>query len=221
MNAEYVQGWLLDILDPDSKNDMSLAVWRTDPVISGITNCVGDLGTHIENYVSYLTGLKIHRLLATRDKYNQPLELNANIIVEYDNGAHGAYWCSQIAEGHCNGFVVRIYGDKGALEGMQEDPEVVRYTPKGEATRLIHRGTAAIHEKAGAFARIPSGHPEGLFVAFANIHREFLNAVDAKKHGKDYSCFDFPTISDGVKGVKFIHAVVDSADGGSQWVTIK
>ena len=221
VNAEYVQGWLLDILDPESKNDMSLAVWRTDPVISGITNCVGDLGTHIENYISYLTGLKIHRLLATRDKYNQPLELNANIIVEYDNGAHGAYWCSQIAEGHCNGFVVRVYGDKGALEWMQEDPEVVRYTPKGEAMRLIHRGMPAIHEKAGAFARIPSGHPEGLFVAFANIHREFLNAVDAKKHGKDYSCFDFPTISDGVMGVKFIHAVVDSADGGSQWVTIK
>ena len=72
-----------------------------------------------------------------------------------------------------------------------------------------------------SYARIPSGLPEGLFVAFANIHKEFLNAVEAKKQGKDYSCFDFPTISDGVNGVKFIHAVVDSADGGSQWVTIK
>ena len=74
---------------------MNMAVWRTDPKLSGIANCIGDIGTHIENYVAYITGLKIRRVLATRDKFGKALELNANMIVEYDNGAHGVFCSSQ------------------------------------------------------------------------------------------------------------------------------
>ena len=218
VNAEYAQDWLLDELDPSSAGDTNLAVWRTDPKLSGISNCVGDIGTHIENYVSYVTGLKIRRLLATTDTYGKALDLNANVILEYENGAHGAYWCSQVAAGHCNGLAVRIFGDRGSLEWAQENPEVVRYTPRGEAPRLINRGTGAVQEKAGAFGRIPSGHPEGLYVAFANLYREFLNALEARKAGKDASGFDYPTVAMGVEGVRFVHAVIESAAKGSCWV---
>lgn len=220
VNAEYVQDWLLDELDPASTGDTNLAVWRTDPKVSGISNCVGDIGTHIENYISYITGLKIKRLLATTDKYGKALDLNANIILEYENGAHGAYWCSQVAAGHCNGLAVRIYGDKGSLEWVQENPEVVRYTPKGEAPRMINRGTGAVKEKAGAFGRIPSGHPEGLYVAFANLYKEYISAIEARKAGRDVSGFDFPTVSMGVEGVKYVHAVIESACADSKWVEL-
>lgn len=221
VNAEYVQDWLLDELDPESTGDTNLAVWRTDPKLSGISNCVGDIGTHIENYVAYITGLRIRRLLATTDKYGKALDLNANITVEYDNGAHGAYWCSQVAAGHCNGLAVRVYGDKGSLEWAQENPEVVRYTPKGEAPRIINRGTGAVREKAGAFGRIPSGHPEGLYVAFANLYREYLNAIEAKKAGGDASGFDYPTVDMGLEGVKYVHAVIESAANNSKWVELQ
>ena len=221
VNAEYAQDWLLNELDPNSTGQTNIAIWRTDPSQSGIANCIGDIGTHIENYVAYITGRKIRRVLATRDKFGKALELNANMIVEYDNGAHGAYWCSQVAAGHCNGLAVRVYGDKGSLEWVQENPEVVRFTPVNEAPRIINRGTAAVTEKASAFGRIPSGHPEGLYVAFANLYREYLNAIEAKKAGRDASGFDFPTVDMGLDGVKFVHAVVESADNGSKWVDIR
>lgn len=220
VNAEYAQDWLIDELDPDNTNALNMAVWRTDPKMSGAANCVGDIGTHIENYVSYLTGLKIKRLLATTNTFGKALDLNANIIVEYDNGANGAYWCSQIAAGHCNGLAVRIYGDKGSLEWAQENPEVVRYTPKNEAPRYINRGTAAVTEKAGAFGRIPSGHPEGLYVAFANLYKEYVNALIAKKNGEDASIYDYPTVDAGLEGVQFIEAVVKSAANNSAWVEL-
>ena len=220
VNAEYAQDWLIDELDPNNTSDLNMAVWRTDPNMSGAANCVGDIGTHIENYVSYLTGLKIKRLLATTNTYGKALDLNANIIVEYDNGANGAYWCSQVAAGHCNGLAVRIYGDKGSLEWVQENPEVVRFTPKNDAPRYINRGTAAVTEKAGAFGRIPSGHPEGLYVAFANLYKEYVNALIARKNGEDDSCFDYPTVDAGLEGVQFIEAVVKSAANNSAWVEI-
>lgn len=220
VNAEYAQDWLLDELDPGSAGETNLAVWRTDPRFSGISNCVGDIGTHIENYVAYVTGLRIRRLMATTDKYGKALDLNANITVEYENGAHGAYWCSQVAAGHCNDLVVRVFGDRGSLEWVQENPEVLRYTPRGEAPQHIHRGTGAVREKAAAVGRIPSGHPEGLYVAFANLYREYLNAIEAKKAGKDASGFDYPTLDMGLEGVKYVHAVVESAADGSKWVEL-
>ncbi len=220
VNAEYAQDWLLGELATGNNTQTNIAVWRTDPAVSGAANCVGDIGTHIENYVHYVTGLKIKRLIATTNKYGKALDLNANIIVEYENGVNGAYWCSQVAAGHYNGLAVRVYGDKGALEWVQEDPEHLRYTPVDGATQLLARGTGCIKEKAAAQGRLPSGHPEGLVTAFANIYRNYVSALVAKKNGADAEVYDYPRVEDGVNGVRFVKAVVESAANGSTWVEV-
>ena len=220
VNAEYAQDWLLGELATGNNTQTNIAVWRTDPAVSGAANCVGDIGTHIENYVHYVTGLKIKRLVATTNKYGKALDLNANIIVEYENGVNGAYWCSQVAAGHYNGLAVRVYGDKGALEWAQEDPEHLRYTPMDGATQLLARGTGCIKEKAAAQGRLPSGHPEGLVTAFANIYRNYVSALVAKKNGADAEVYDYPRVEDGVNGVRFVKAVVESAANGSKWVEV-
>lgn len=220
VNAEYVQDWLINELAPTDGAQENLSVWRKDPSQSGISNCVGDIGSHIENYVHYVTGLNIKRLLATTNTYGHALDLNSNIIVEYENGVNGAYWCSQIAMGHLNGLVVRVFGDQGSLEWQQEHPDYLRYTPKGGAPQTLSRGDGYISEKAGAGSRIPVGHPEGLYVAFANIYKNFISAVIDRKNGKDVSAADFPTVEEGLSGVRFIHAVVDSAKNNSAWVEL-
>ena len=220
VNAEYAQDWLLGELATGNNTQTNIAVWRTDPAVSGAANCVGDIGTHIENYVHYVTGLKIKRLIATTNKYGKALDLNANIIVEYENGVNGAYWCSQVAAGHYNGLAVRVYGDKGALEWVQEDPEHLRYTPMDGATQVLARGTGCIKEKAAAQGRLPSGHPEGLVTAFANIYRNYVSALVAKKNGADAEVYDYPRVEDGVNGVRFVKAVVESAANGSKWVEV-
>ncbi|MDR1620265.1 MAG: Gfo/Idh/MocA family oxidoreductase, partial [Clostridiales bacterium] len=169
VNAEYAQDWLIDELSPESRgNEKNISVWRTDPEKSGIANCVGDIGSHIENMVSYLTGLKIKRLLATTNKYGHALDLNANILVEYENGVNGGYWCSQVASGRMNGLVARIYGSLGSIEWEQHYPDYLRYTPKGQAPQILSRGCSYIGEDAAANSRLPFGHPEGLIIGFAN-----------------------------------------------------
>ena len=219
VNAEYAQDWLLDELSPTNA-ETNLSVWRKDPKFSGISNCVGDIGTHIENYIHYVTGFKIKRLCATTNNYGHPLELNANMIVEYENGVNGAYWCSQIAAGKLNGLSVRIYGSLGSIEWQQEHPDYVHYTPKGGATQILSRGNSYITEKAGSYSRIPAGHPEGLYIAFANIYKNFITAVIKNKAGEDTSELDFPSVKDGANGVKFVHAVIESSKNDSKWVTI-
>jgi len=217
INAEYAQDWLIDELSNNEAKNNNLSVWRKDPKYSGIANCVGDIGTHIENYVHYVTGLKIKRLLATTNSYNNKLDLNANIIVEYENGVNGAYWCSQIAAGRSNGLVVRIYGSLGSLEWEQQNPDYLRYTEKGKAPSILSRGDIYIGEKSANYSRIPVGHPEGLYVAFANIYKDFITALTSKNNGETNFEIAFPTVSDGLNGIKFVHAVVDSAKDGSVW----
>ena len=222
VNAEYAQEWLIDELGESDPGTAKLSGWRSDPKVAGISNCVGDIGTHIENTVHYLTGLGIKRILATTNAFGKALDMNANMIVEYDNGANGAYWCSQVACGNLNGLAVRIYGSLGSLEWQQHYPDYVRYTPKGRAPETLSRGTGYIAEAAHANNRLPSGHPEGLYVGFANIYRNFISSVIKKMNGQPLTDndLDFPTVIDGLSGVRFIHAVIESGRRDAAWVDV-
>ncbi len=223
VNAEYAQDWLLDELSEENKgSDKNLSVWRTDPASSGISNCVGDIGTHMENMVHYLTGLSIKRLSATVNRYGHALDLNANMLVEYENGVNGAYWCSQVAAGRMNGLLVRIYGTEGSLEWEQHFPDYVKYTPKGQPTQTLSKNNSYITEKAGGYARVPSGHPEGYYIGFANTYKNIISAILKKKNGQALTAedMDFPTVEDGLNGVKFVHAVIDSAAADSKWINL-
>ena len=163
--AEYPQEWLIDMLG-DQSTTTKLSGWRFLPDIAGSSNCVGDIGTHIENVVAYVTGLKIKRVAAAVDYFGQELDLNANILVEYDNGARGNYWCSQVSMGHYNDLVFRIFGTEGSLEWHQEDPERLKVCLKGQPMQYYYRGTGDIYGNAQANQRVPSGHVEGFHAAF-------------------------------------------------------
>lgn len=222
VNAEYVQDWLIDELGKPNDGTTKLSVWRSDPKKSGISNCVGDIGTHIEYAVQYVTGLKIKRVAATIDRYGKELELNANMLVDYEGGVKGAYWCSQVAAGKLNGLCLRIYGSEGSLEWEQHYPDYLKYTPKGRPTETLSRGCGYITEEAGSYSRLPCGHPEGLTIAFANIYKNVNSAVIKKKETGVYTPgeFDFPTVDDGLEGVKFVHAVIESGDNDAKWVNM-
>ncbi len=222
VNAEYLQEYLVDDVGAGDQAMVKLSSWRKDPDVAGISNCVGDIGSHIEHTVAYMTGLKLKRVAALMDRFGQPLDLNANILVEFENGAHGVYSCSQVCVGHMNGLAVRIFGTLGAIEWVQENPNVLYVTKKGQPTQIYNRGMGYISEEAAAFSRIPSGHPEGLFVAFANIYKAFIGAVLKTENGEPLTeaDLDFPDLDAGINGVKFIHACVESGNRDAAWVEI-
>jgi len=222
VNAEYLQEWLIDEIGNGDESTTKLSVWRMDPKLSGISNCVGDIGTHIENTVAYITGLKTVKVAAVLDNFGLELDLNANILVEFDNGAHGVFSCSQICIGHANGLVIRIFGTEGAIEWKQEEPNYLFVTKKGQPKQIYNRGMGYIEGRAALLNRLPSGHPEGLMVAFANIYHEIIQAILSVENGEQILVdeLDFPKVSDGLEGVKFIHAVVESSKNNSIWTDI-
>ncbi len=221
VNAEYPQEWLAT---RSEDTDNRQAKWRTDPKLSGASNCVGDIGSHIENLVSTMTSLKIRRVSARLDVFveNRVLDDNASIMVDYEGGAKGLYWSSQIAVGSDNALRIRIYGSKGSISWFQEDPDHFQLSLLGEPTRIYSRGRDEFSQPAQKFSRLPSGHPEGLFEAFANIYKAYtdtlLKVLD--KEDVDLSQADFPTVSQGADGVRFIEACVLSSRQDSAWIDL-
>jgi predicted dehydrogenase len=217
--AEYPQDWLTTPLENE---DNRQAVWRTDPKQAGKGGAVGDIGSHIENLVSYLSGLKISSLCARLDTFvaGRKLDDNGSIMVNYEGGAKGLYWCSQIAVGWDNALSVRIFGDKGSIEFHQENPNYLKIAYLDRPTVWISRGRDALSARAASVSRIPAGHPEGYYEAFANIYVSFIDAVCKKKTGEKVTDedLDFPNAEDGVQGVRFISKCVESAQKGAVWV---
>jgi predicted dehydrogenase len=219
VNAEYPQEWLATPLE---RTGQKQALSRTDPLRAGISNCVADIGTHVENMVAHLTGLEIQSLCARLDVMGEgrSLDTNASIMVDYKGGAKGLYWSSQIAIGHDNGFRVRIYGTKAAVEWVQEDPNHVRMAFIDRPVEILSRGRDKMYPKAQALSRIPSGHPEGYFECFANLYSVFLAALGKKKRGEPITPddLDFPGVEEGVRGVRFIEKCVESSNKGATWI---
>ncbi len=222
INGEYLQEYLVDDIGNTDKEMLQLSSWRKDPAVSGGSNCVGDIGSHIEHTVSYITGLELKKVCAVLDSYGQPLDLNANILVEFDNGCHGVFASSQVCVGHMNGLVVRIFGTKGAIEWVQETPNVLSLTLKGQPTQIVNRGMGYIHPEVAAMERLPFGHPEGLYEAFANMYRQYTAAVLKKVNGEELTeaDLDFPNADDGIRGVKFITACLKSSREGAVWTEV-
>jgi len=221
VNAEYAQEWLASPIEATGQKQ---ATWRTDPKLTGKSNCVGDIGSHIENMVSYVTGLKIERLCARLDVFGdgRVLDDNASILVDYAGGAKGMYWSSQIAVGHDNGLRFRIYGTQGTLEWFVENPNTLTFRPLGKPVEIWSRGRDAFSPHAQAYSRIPSGHTEGYYEAFANLYATFCRALSAVKAGRAPAPddLDFPTIAEGIDGVRFIDKCVESSRQGSVWVSL-
>jgi len=216
--AEYPQGWLADRAeDTDNKQ----AQWRVDPERAGLSCCVGDIGTHVENMVHYVTGLEIDRLSASLDSFveGRKLDDNARINIEYKGGAKGIYWSSQIAISEENGLKFRIYGTKGALEWEQEKPNVLVYKRKDLPTQIYTRGNGYLSVSAQQLTRIPAGHPEGYFEAFGNLYKNYCQKLSAKKNGKAITeNVTFTDVVDGTRGIKFVHDCVKSSNQDGAWV---
>lgn len=218
VQVEYPQDWLSTALEQSGQKQ---AAWRTDPTRAGAGGSLGDIGTHAFHLAEFITGLQVESLLADLAALvpGRRLDDNAQILLRFTGGARGALWASQVAVGHENGLRIRVYGDIAGLEWFQEQPNQLRFSPLGEAPRLLSRGGAGIGASATAATRIPGGHPEGFLEAFATLYRDFADQLTARRAGDDASIRSslVPGIDAGVRGVRFVQAAVESAADGNVW----
>lgn len=221
VQVEYLQDWLLQPLEATGNKQAS---WRTDPSRSGPAGCVGDIGTHAFHLAEFVSGLRVNRVAGALSTLvpGRRVDDDAEVMLHFDGGARGTLWASQVATGHENGLRLRVYGERASLEWHQETPNQLRLASFGEPARLLTRGgpqTGALGTQA---IRIPPGHPEGYIEAFAQLYRDVADRIAAAAQGAEPppAALLAPDGGDGLRGVRFVHAVLASSAGGMRWVEL-
>jgi predicted dehydrogenase len=221
--VEYPQGWLSTAIEQSGQKQAS---WRTDPKQSGKAGSVGDIGTHAGNLAEYISGLRISEVCADVSIYvkGRLLDDDANVLIRFDKDAKGILHCSQVCAGDENNLNIRIYGETGGIEWHQQEPNTLLVKRLGKPMETYRAGgdKSYLGNEAMANIRTPGGHPEGYIEAFANIYRNVAMVIQAKLDNRkpDEVFNDFPTIHDGVKGMKLIDAIIESGSSNQKWIKL-
>lgn len=219
VRAGHPEDWVISSVPEEPAGNLP---WRFDPNVAGESLCCADLGTHAEQLIEQFTGLTIRRVLA---KFNTwpaylPLETNVTALLDLGDGITGELWASQIAIGkECSPYIY-VVGTKGALEWNHEKPDILKYTELNGPTQLLSAGRDYMGAESRSITRVAAGHHEGYFEVFGNIYRPFCENLLALKEGKAYEGLSYPTIREGLNGMKFIHACVESEKRGNIWIDL-
>ena len=215
VDARYYQGWINPIIHDKSKRS---TVWRLDPKKAGISSCMGDIGVHAFNMIEFTTGLKIKSLLCDFNYLydDNQMDVDGTVLIRMDSHVKGVIRASQVATGEENGLAISIYGEKGGLRWEQERPNFLYRLSDTEQLQVYKPGHDYNSELSLDGTKLPAGHPEGIFDAMGNIYRGVARAI----RGEAYNSGEFPTMTDGVRGLNFIEATVASHKGGNVWVDL-
>ncbi|MBM4015125.1 MAG: Gfo/Idh/MocA family oxidoreductase [Planctomycetes bacterium] len=212
--VEYLQGWLSDKLEDSGQKQ---AKWRSDPKQSGACGAMGDIGTHAANLAEHIAGSPLDSLYARLTTFvpGRLLDDDGMVLFKLKNGANGTLSASQVCVGRENGLMIRVFGTKGGLQWEQEKPNDLQVWWKDKAPELWRPGNGWVDAEAKTLQRIPPGHPEGYLEAFANLYKSFALAI----RGQPDISAPFPTVSDGLAGMKFLRACVKSSKE-DRWVGV-
>ncbi|HSG96308.1 MAG TPA: Gfo/Idh/MocA family oxidoreductase, partial [Afifellaceae bacterium] len=198
------------------------AQWRMTPSIAGPSSVLGDIGTHAHHLARFITGLELQAVSADLQTMvpGRTGDDNANMNLRFEGNVRGQLWASFVAAGLGNGLRIRVFGDRGSLEWQQERPDELWIRPDRKPQRLMRRGEAWLSESAHDASRMKLGHPQGILEAFANFYNDVAAAIHERDCGQNASGRqpDFATARDGVLGLKFVEAAVESNANNGGWV---
>lgn len=216
IDVQYYQGWINPVIHDDEKR---ASTWRLQPDKSGISCCIGDIGTHAFDMIEFVSGLRVEKVLADLNYVyeDNKMDVDGTVLIRCTDEVKGVIRASQIATGEENSFVVRIYGEKAGLKWEQENPNYLYLLEDGLPLRVLKPGHTYNSELSLDGTKLPPGHPEGIFDAMANIYKGVAKAIK----NEPYDLGEFPTITDGVRGMNFIEQTVASHTDGNIWKTLK
>jgi predicted dehydrogenase len=216
IDAQYYQGWINSIIH--GTESRITGVWRLEPKHAGVSSCMGDIGVHAFNLIEFTTGLEIKEVLSDLSpvKEGVKLDLDGTVLIRFNDTLKGVIRASQVCGGEENNLTIAVYGSKASLKWSQEDPNFLYMLSDSEPTKIFKPAHGYNGKNAESAHTMPSGHPEGIYEALANIYKGTAKSI----RGESFDPCEFPTVHDGVRGMKFIHAVVSSNKGGNIWVKV-
>jgi predicted dehydrogenase len=215
VDVQYYQGWINPVIHDPTRR---ATVWRLDPAKGGPSCCMGDIGVHAFNLVEYTTGLEIRRTLSDLDTLypENTLDIDGSVLLRLENGIRGVLRASQIATAEENNLALAVYGRTGGLKWRQENPNELEFLQEGKPRSILTPGHEYNLPQAQDASKLPPGHPEGFFDAMGNLYRGVAKAINGQPHDPGA----YPGIGAGVRGMRFVEAVLESSRNGNVWVDV-
>jgi predicted dehydrogenase len=226
LRGAYLQDWLF--YDTDWN-------WRLVPEEGGDLRAIGDIGTHWMDLLGFITGLKVHTLLADLSTFISPRKKPRQAVatfkskeqagpVEYDNvdirtedwgavlfhyngGARGTMNVSQVNAGRKNQLSFEIAGSKGSIAWDSEQPNHLWLGYREKPNEILVKDPALLSETARYYTGYPGGHAEGFPDTFKQLYRAIYGYLAAGDFSKPKP---FPTFEDGHYEVMLGDAILTS-----------
>ncbi len=226
-HLEYFQDWAVALEPVDGSKAVP---WRLDAARGGDSFTLADIGTHAAQMAEYVAGRPLSRLRADLHVAGspKPLEDTAFIQARLAGDIPGTIMVSQAFSGSQCALSFRFVGSRASLRWHQEQPDFLDICEVGAPPRRLWRGHGGgMSPSLERLVRMPRGHPEALSDAWANLYLDFGLAVARRRYGDGDFLSDwpsdetvyFPTLDEGVRGMRFISACLSSQrDGG--WVDL-
>ena len=216
IDAQYYQGWVNSLVHGGGSRIKG--VWRLDPEQAGISSCMGDIGVHAFNLIEYTTGLEVREVLSDLNHINEgiKLDLDGTVLLRFGDKLKGVIRSSQVCSGEENNLTLAVYGSKASLKWSQENPNYLNLISDSEPIRTYKPAHDFNSIQAESAHTMPAGHPEGIYEALTNIYRGVARAI----RGESFIPGEYPTVHDGVRGMRFIHAVIKSDRQGNRWISL-
>jgi len=231
VQGTYSQDWML------YESDWN---WRVDPLVSGPSRVMADIGSHFFDMAEHLSGLKVTEVCSDLQIFHptrkQPKgggesfsgklgaagETVDTKVVTEDFGAtlfrmgkaRGTMTASQVSAGRKNGLVMEIYGTKGGVSWSQERPEELWLGHRDAPNQILMKDPSLLDEKARAFADYPGGHAEGYPDTHKQLYRRFYASI-----ADPTLTLDYPQFADGLRQMKILDAELASHKNRA-WVSV-
>jgi predicted dehydrogenase len=188
--------------------------WRYDKKMAGVSGQFADCGIHALHMASFIGNDEVEVVSAdfASTIHGRELEDDAMVNFRMSSGIVGRLWTSSVAIGRQHGFDIQVFGEKGGLKWISEQPNQLLFSKVGKRTEIIENGENNLHDDASRLTRVAIAHPEGFPLAVANIYVDIAASISGK------ITKNLPTSSDGLRSMAAVYAAVESAKNKGQWV---
>ena len=192
--------------DSFSRDGASPQSWRK---LDYVIPCVSlDLGVHVYHLVTYVAGISEPRdTLVKTASFGVVADVvdTVALLSDFDRNVLASMMWGKAVLGYRNGLRIRVCCEKGSLEWLQTNPELLRYTTADGVMRDLDRGNPDLLVANDLrYNRFKAGHPAGFIEAFANVYADFHAALVAKTPPNDITYF---TGEAAEKGIAFLESL--------------
>lgn len=205
----------------DSGNPIIPQEWRLRD--NQIPTLSLDLGVHLHMMAYFLTGERPEEVVAissSRGNFSGVVD-NVQCLARYSGGIDCGIWYSKTALGYRNGLRLRIFGDQGTAEWLQENPEYLHYSDNTGNRSSLDRASKGIQiANQERYQRFKAGHPAGFLEAFANYYVDVADALLQYHHCKANNRGNYVFgIEESLEGLQMLEAIAYSSIS-RQWVQV-